>query len=155
MKLKKLFIAGIIIAAFTTSVSAQGYSKGFGARLGYDNGLTLKSFIAPSSAFEGILSASPNHFQLTGLYEYQQPVPDAPNLDWYLGLGAHLGSIYKKGYKGDKFMLGFDIIAGMEYIFPKAPFTISLDWKPSYNFVGDWNDYWYAGFALSLRYTFR
>ena len=61
---------------------------------GYDNGLTLKKFFAPASAAEFILSASPRHFQLTGLYEYQQPA-GAPNLDWYLGIGAHLGGIHK------------------------------------------------------------
>lgn len=155
MKLKKLFIVGLLVAAFTTTLSAQNYQTGFGVRLGYDNGLTLKHFISPSSAFEGILSASPHHFQLTGLYEYQQPVPGAPNLDWFVGLGAHLGNIYKKGYAGDKFIIGGDLIAGLEYAFPSAPFTIGLDWKPSFNFVGDWNDYWYAGLALSLRYTFR
>lgn len=152
MKLNKLFIAGILIAAFTTSLSAQNYKTGIGARLGYDSGITLKHFIAPASAVEGILSASPHHFQLTGLYEYQQPLPGVSNLDWFLGLGAHVGSIYKKGYKGDKLFVGGDLIAGLEYAFPTAPFTIGLDWKPSFNFVGDYNDYWYAGFALSLRY---
>ena len=155
MKLKKLFIVGILVTAFTATLSAQNYQTGFGVRLGYDNGLTLKHFMSPSSAFEGILSASPHHFQLTGLYEYQQPVPGAPNLDWYVGLGAHLGNIYKKDWAGDKLIIGGDLIAGLEYAFPSAPFTASLDWKPSFNFVGDWNDYWYAGFALSLRYTFR
>lgn len=155
MKLKKLFIAGILIAAFTTTLTAQNYKTGFGVRLGYDNGLTLKHFIAPASAFEGILSASPHHFQLTGLYEYQQPVPGAPGLDWFVGLGAHLGGIYKKGYHGDKIIIGGDLMAGLEYAFPTVPFTVGLDWKPSFNFVGDWNDYWYAGLALTFRYTFR
>lgn len=156
MRLKKLFFAGLLIVAFTTALSAQNYKTGIGVRLGYDSGLTLKNFFSPASAFEGILSASPHYFQLTGLYEYQQPLSGAPNLDWYLGLGAHLGNIYDKHYAGDnKLLLGADLIAGLEYIFPQAPFTISLDWKPSINFVNNYNDYWYAGFALSLRYTLR
>ena len=95
MKLKKLIFVGLLIAAFTTSVKAQSYDTAFGVRLGYDSGITLKHFFAPANAAEFILSASPRWFQLTGLYEYQQPVPGAPNLDWYVGLGAHIGGIHK------------------------------------------------------------
>lgn len=156
MKLRKLFFAGLLITAFATTLNAQSYNTGFGVRLGYDNGLTLKHFFAPATAGEFILSASPRHFQLTGLYEYQQPVAGAPNLDWYLGIGAHIGAIHKNkdDYDG-ALLLGADLIAGLEYIFPTAPFTASLDWKPSFNFTNSYNDYWYSGFALSLRYTFR
>ena len=78
MKLKNL-ICSASITAFTTTLQAQSYNSAFGVRLGYDNGLTLKKFFAPASAAEFILSASPRHFQLTGLYEYQQPVAGAPN----------------------------------------------------------------------------
>ncbi|HHX31837.1 MAG TPA: hypothetical protein GX712_04540, partial [Bacteroidales bacterium] len=46
-------------------------------------------------------------------------------------------------------------IGGLEYIFPSAPFNVSLDWKPSFNFTNGYNDYWFSGIALSLRYTFR
>lgn len=156
MKLKKIFITSLLIVAFTATINAQNYHTGLGVRLGYDNGITLKNFFSPSSAFEGILSFSPRYFQLTGLYEYQQPVPGAPNLDWYLGLGAHLGGIHKdKSHYDNALLLGADLIAGLEYIFPQAPFTVSLDWKPSFNFTNSYNDYWFAGLALSLRYTFR
>ena len=155
MKLKKLFIAGLLFIAFSTAVNAQQYNSAFGVRLGYDSGLTLKHFFAPASAGEFILSASPRWFQLTGLYEYQQPIPNAPGLDWYVGLGAHIGGVYKDKPSGGGFLIGADLIGGIEYVFPQAPFNVSLDWKPSFNFTNDYNDYWYSGFALSLRYTFR
>ena len=156
MKLKKFFFAALLITAFTTTLQAQSYNSAFGVRLGYDNGLTLKKFLAPASAAEFILSASPRHFQLTGLYEYQLPVEGTSNLDWYLGIGAHLGGIHKdrENYDGS-LLLGADLIAGLEYIFPSAPFTASLDWKPSFNLTNNYNNYWYSSFALSLRYTFR
>ncbi len=155
MKLKKLFLSSLLAIALTTTLQAQDYQSAFGVRLGYDSGLTYKNFFSIGNAFEGILSASPHHFQLTGLYEYQQPVPGAPNLDWYLGLGAHLGGLYDKEHRDNGFLLGADLIAGVEYIFAQAPFALSLDWKPSINFLNDYNDYWYAGFALSLRYRFN
>ena len=155
MKLKKLLIAGLLIIAFATTLKAQQYNTAFGVRLGYENGLTLKHFFAPANAAEFILSTSPRDFKLAGLYEYQQPIPNAPNLDWYLGLGAHIGGIHhNKDQYDNAFLIGADIIGGIEYIFPQAPFVASLDWKPSFNFTNDYNDYWYSGFALSLRYTF-
>ena len=156
MKLKNLLLAGIIaISGLFTTVAAQDYKNAFGLRLGYDSGLTLKHFISPASALEGILSFSPNYFQLTGLYEYQQPIPNAPGLDWFVGAGAHLGSVHKKEYHHGRFLAGLDLIGGLEYTFPSAPFNISLDWKPTFNLTNSYNDYWYAGLALSLRYTFR
>lgn len=155
MKQKNLLIVLLLISAgFFSTVHAQAYRNAFGVRLGYDNGLTLKHFASPSSAFEGILSASPRYFQLTGLYEYQQPFQGAPGLDWFVGFGAHLGSVYYKDYKGSRAMIGGDLIAGLEYVFPSAPFNVTLDWKPTFNFSNDYNDYWFAGLALSLRYTF-
>lgn len=156
MKLKNLLIAGVLaLSGLFTTVSAQVYKDAFGLRLGYDSGLTLKHFVSPANALEGILSFSPNYFQLTGLYEYQQPIANAPGLDWFVGAGAHLGSVHKKNYDGGRFLAGLDLIAGLEYTFPSAPFNISLDWKPTFNFTNAYNDYWYAGLALSLRYTFR
>jgi hypothetical protein len=51
MKLKKLIFAGLLIAAFTTTtLQAQSYNTAFGVRLGYDSGLSLKHFFAPSNA---------------------------------------------------------------------------------------------------------
>ena len=156
MKLKNLLIVFLLSAtAFLTTVSAQSYRSSFGLRLGYDNGLALKHFVSPSSAFDGILSFSPNHFQLTGLYIYQQPMHNAPGLDWFVGGGAHLGAVYEKGYDGSKALIGADLIGGLEYTFPIAPFSISLDWKPSFNFSNGYNSNWYASLGLSLRYTFR
>ncbi len=154
MKLKRLFFTGLLLAAFTAAVSAQNYRTGLGIRLGTESGLSLKHFFAPSNAVEGILGVSKYHFQLTGLYEYQRPIPGAPGLNWFLGLGAHIGSIYYKDYN-NRLLLGADFIAGIEYSFPVAPFSLGLDWKPAVNFVGNWNDYWYAPFAFTARYTFR
>jgi hypothetical protein len=155
MRLKKLLFVTVLIAAFTTTLNAQQYGNAFGVRLGYDSGLTFKRFFSPSNAAEFILSTSPNYFQLTGLYEYQLPVEGVNNLDWYVGLGAHLGSIHKNkdDYKNSS-LIGADLTAGLEDVFPRAPFNVSLDWKPSFNFTNNYNDYWFSGFAISLRYTF-
>lgn len=157
MKIKTLLlVALLVVTAAGTTATAQSYKSAFGARLGYENGITLKHFLAPQSAVEGILSFSDHYFNITGMYEYQQPLKDAPGLDWFLGLGAHAGSIYTKEYDAERRLLaGIDIIGGVEYTFPTAPFVVTLDWKPSFNLSTAYNNYWYAGLALSLRYTFK
>ena len=154
MKLKKLFFAGLLIAAFSATANAQNYQTALGIRLGLENGISRKHFLSSSNAVEGILSISAYHFQLTGLYEYQRPLPGAPGLDWFIGLGAHIGSIYHKNYT-NRMLVGADFIIGLEYAFPTVPFTLGLDWKPAVNFVGNWNEYWYAPFAFTARYTLK
>ena len=154
MRTTRRFILGLLLL-LTGSLSAQNYSTGIGARLGYDSGLTVKHFLGSETAVEGVLSFSPKHFQITGLYEWQRPLSLVENLDWFIGLGGHLGSIHhnKKEYS-NSFLVGIDMIAGVEYLIPTVPLTLGLDWKPTINFTNSYNDYWYAGFALSLRYRF-
>lgn len=156
MKLKRLFIAALLVIGFATTINAQQYNTALGVRLGYDNGITLKHFFAPASAGEFMLYASSNYVQLTGMYQYQQPLPNAANFEWYVGLGGHVGAIHKnRSHYNNSLLVGADLIGGIEYIFPTAPFTVSLDWKPSFNFTNNYNDDWYSGFALSLRYVLK
>lgn len=156
MKLKKLFAATLLMTAMVTTLNAQNYKGAFGLRMGYESGFTLKNFFSYSNATEFILTGSPHYIQLAGLYEFHQPIPDVNNLNWFVGIGAHLGGIYHKKYEGDnRFLLGADLIGGVEYTFPKVPFNLSLDWKPAFNFLNDYNSYWFYPFSLSFHYTFK
>lgn len=155
MKIKELFFIGILLCLFSVSAHAQSYRNGIGIRLGYDNGISAKHFFGATSAVEGIASVSPNYFHLTGLYAYHQPISEVENLNWFVGIGAHLGVVHAKGYSGNRLLLGPDLLAGLEYSFPTVPFAVSLDWKPSFNFSNGYNPYWYASLALTLRYTLQ
>lgn len=154
MKIKKMFFTAFSIMVVTSTLNAQNYNTSLGVRLGYDSGLTLKHFFTPENATEFILSISPRYFQLTGMYEYQQPVPGSSDLSWVVGVGAHLGGIHhdKDKYRSN-LLLGVDLMAGLEYSIAQTPYAVGLDWKPSFNFTNSYNDYWLNGFALSLRYT--
>lgn len=159
MKLKTVFLSGILLALATT-ISAQNYRTGVGARLGFFNGITAKHFVSNNNAIEGILNFRWHGAIVTGLYEWQNPLPSAPGFDYFLGIGAHVGFFDsgKYGWDSDETgnftIVGADVIAGLEYTFPTAPFTIGLDYKPAFNFIGD-NHFWGDGFALSLRYNLR
>ncbi|MGV8962485.1 MAG: hypothetical protein ACOH2V_03790 [Candidatus Saccharimonadaceae bacterium] len=152
MKFKTILIAGLLLA-LTSTISAQNYNTGVGARVGFFNGITLKHFLSPSNALEGIVNFRWGGAIVTGLYEWQQPIPGAPGLDYFLGVGAHVG--FFDSYKYDdsaSTVVGADVIAGLEYTFPTAPFTIGLDYKPAFNIIGD-NHIWADGVALSLRFN--
>lgn len=160
MKLKiallSLFIVGTL--SFT---SAQNYSTAIGARVGYFNGVTIKHFVNNSNAIEGIASFRWKGFALTGLYEWQKPIKGAKGLDYFLGLGGHVGfwdhKYYYRDWDDDRYgnftVVGVDFIAGLEYTFAEVPFNVGLDWKPAFNLVGD-NRWWGDGVALSIRYAF-
>lgn len=152
MKFKTFLIAGLLLA-ITSTLSAQNYNTGIGARVGFFNGITLKHFLSPNNALEGIVNFRWGGAIVTGLYEWQQPIPGAPGLDYFLGVGAHIG--FFDSYKWDdstSTVVGADVIAGLEYTFPTAPFTIGLDYKPAFNIIGD-NHIWADGLALSLRFN--
>lgn len=156
MKLKTFFIAGLLLAISTT-ISAQNYNTGIGARVGFFNGLTVKHFLNPNNAVEGILNFRWDGVIVTGLYEWQNPLPNAPGFDYYLGLGGHIGFFddyeWDDEYDdGTTSVVGVDLIVGLEYTFDQAPFTIGLDYKPAFNFIGD-NHIWADGLALNLRFN--
>ena len=152
MKFKTFIIAAFLLV-FTSSMSAQNYSTGIGARLGFFNGLTVKHFVSPSNALEGIVNFRWGGAIVTGLYEWQQPIMSAPGLDYYIGVGAHVGFFEKYKWDNDQStIVGADVIAGLEYTFPTVPFTIGVDYKPAFNLIGD-NHIWFDGVALNLRFN--
>ncbi len=147
----------LLLLGVTTTASAQ-YKTGLGARLGFFNGITVKHFLNDQNAIEGILSTRWNGFVVTGLYKWQKPFSDVPNLDWFVGGGAHIGFWGEGDYRWSTYqaytIIGVDFIIGLEYTFEEAPISLSLDWKPAFNFIGH-TAWWGDGAALSVRYTFK
>lgn len=159
MKLKTFLLAALLLA-MTSTISAQYYRTGIGARVGFFNGLTVKHFVNPNNAVEGILNFRWDGVIITGLYEWQNRLPNAQGFDYYLGLGGHIGFFDDYDWDDDDdyddddtaTIVGIDLIVGLEYTFPKAPFTIGLDYKPAFNLIGD-NRVWADGLALNLRFN--
>lgn len=154
MKLRTILIAALLLS-ITSTISAQNYKTGIGARVGFFNGITVKHFLSPNNAVEGIVNFRWDGVIITGLYEWQQPLPNAQGFEYYLGLGGHIGFFddYEWGDDDEvSTVAGIDLIIGLEYTFPQAPFTIGLDYKPAFNFIGD-NHIWADGLALNLRFN--
>ena len=158
--MKKIIITCLIIFCLVPIGSAQDYNTGIGARLGFNQGLTIKHFMSEKSAFEFILATRWRGFEITGLYEIHNQAFHTERLNWYYGFGGHVGFwngdyTYKNwGEEGKNYtVIGIDGILGLEYNFIEAPFNIGIDWKPSFNLSG-YSGFWGDGGALSIRYIF-
>lgn len=153
----KKFLAIVTFAVMITAVaSAQDYNNAIGLRGGLYNGITFKHFLGGKSAVELLGATRWSGIEVTGLYEIHNRAFDVDRLNWYYGVGAHVGL-----YNGDNntyddptgsyMVLGADFILGIEYNFTELPINISLDWKPAFNFIG-YSHFWPDGGALSIRY---
>jgi hypothetical protein len=158
--MKKLVFVMIILLTATIAVQAQDYNTGIGFRGGLSNGLTVKHFISSNTALEGLLSTRWKGFHITGLYEIHAVAFNVPRLNWYYGVGGHIG--FWDGYEDHPWfdedanghtVIGVDGIIGLEYNIEAIPFNISLDWKPGFNIIG-YTGFWGDELALSLRFIF-
>lgn len=156
--MKKLVIVLIGILINVAVVQAQDYNTGIGVRGGFSNGLTIKHFLNSNAAVEGLLSTRWHGVNITGLYEIHNQAFQTPRLNWYYGIGGHLG--FWDGSKnhpwfndGSYTVVGIDGIIGLEYNFEPIPFNISLDYKPALNLIG-YTGFWGDEVAFSLRFIF-
>ena len=156
--MKKLIIIAVLLFAILTLSNAQDYNTGIGIRGGLYNGLTIKHFLSQKSAAEFLLDTKDRGFAITGLYEIHANAFDTPRLNWYYGIGGHVGF-----WNGDNVswasdsdsytVIGVDGILGIEYNFEEIPINISLDWKPAFNLIG-YSGFWADGGGFSIRYIF-
>lgn len=146
------------MGVFIFSVKAQDYKTSIGVRGGFSNGLTVKHFTGSSAAIEVILSSRWRGFKATALFEKHGRAISSSKLNYYYGLGGHIGVWESKytpwGRRGTSYtVIGVDGILGLEYTFDEIPFNISLDWKPELNLFG-YNSFWADEAALSVRFIF-
>ncbi len=156
--MKKTLLILAIVLSLNIITKAQDYKTSIGLRAGLPYGLTIKHFLNETNAFEGILATRWGGFVVTGLYENEHWTGEYPGLNWFWGLGAHLGvwdagtnPNFNRTYTGS--VIGVDGILGLEYTFDEIPLNLSIDILPTINLIG------YAGWgginsAISVRYVF-
>jgi hypothetical protein len=155
--MKKAMFILLIAFFFVFESKAQDYSTGIGLRSGWGNGLTVKHFLHENAALEGLLDWRWHGFAITGLYEIHHQAFDVNRLNWYYGVGGHIGfwdGKYDNRFdSGTNTVIGIDGILGLEYNFEEIPINLSVDWKPAFNLFGN-SEFWGDGGALSIRYIF-
>lgn len=163
--MKKILLSTLIIASSVVLSNAQthtgngssDYQTAVGIKF-YPGAVSVKSFINGNKAIEGLGYFWNYGMRITGLYEIHGDINGAQGLRWYVGPGAHIGfwnNKWKDVYPGrdNGVAIGVDGVLGLDYKFTDFPINVSLDWQPSFNFVG--YNYFEGGWGgLGIRYTF-
>jgi len=158
---KTLVLVTALVCLMGIQAKSQSMGSDYQTAVGvkfWPGALSIKHFIAPNRALEGLASFWDHGFRVTGLYEIHGDINDAPGLKWYVGPGAHIGVNNEDYYHNDHFYhdgnlsLGVDGVVGLDYKFKGAPIAISLDIQPylellSHPYLDVWG-------GLGIRYTF-
>ncbi|MCJ8210375.1 hypothetical protein MUY27_11705 [Mucilaginibacter sp. RS28] len=160
--MKKAIYVLFTIAAFTfinaSKAKAQDYKLAAGLKFGpFEIGPSIKYFLMPDQAIEGIVGFRKGGAVVTGLYTFHVPLFDVDKLKFYYGAGAHIGGIEagtydNKIYYDRRLKLGLDGVIGAEYLIPQSPIVIGVDLDPRIE-VATGSVFSIAP-ALNLRYTF-
>lgn len=156
--MKNFLMTTVVMFCIVVVSNAQDYNTGIGLRGGLSNGLTVKHFLGEKAAIEGIITSRWQGFNITGLYEIHDQAFGTERLNWYYGIGGHIGFWNGNNVKWvddnkDYTVVGIDGILGLEYNFNEIPINLSVDWKPAFNIIG-YSGFWGDGGAISIRYIF-
>ena len=158
--MKKILLTSMVMFGFGVFAFSQVNPNALGLRLGGGtiNGgeLSYQKGIGSSNRLELDLGFGGNKdygsLSLTGIYHWNWNIVES--LNWYVGPGAGVSFVNAK--HGDNYVgvaIGGQI--GLEYDFSSlgAPILLSLDARPMWNLLGDFNGFGW-GAALGIRYIF-
>jgi hypothetical protein len=124
------------------------YKTAVGIRLssyhmyGSDLSVSAKHFIRPEKALELQVGTTSRHHHASLQFIWQPQLLTSPRLRPYAGIGLGLTGTEFNRY-GEKQPMETNLVGlasfGIEYTFPKAPMTLSLDYRHA--FVGYKHDY--------------
>tara|TARA_R110002012_G_scaffold263456_1_gene446278 strand:+ start:111694 stop:112164 length:471 start_codon:yes stop_codon:yes gene_type:complete len=153
-------IIGVLVFAIVTSFSVQAQSiskNALGLRLGDNDGfggeVSYQRYLKENNRLEFDLgwrsSNNVDAFKLVGLYQWVMPIENRFN--WFVGVGAGLGSFDAGENDGTFALVAGDI--GIEYNFD-FPLILSLDVRPELGFNDSYSDDLDLDIALGIRYQF-
>lgn len=153
-------IITVLVFAVVASFSAQAQSiskNALGLRLGDNDGfggeVSYQRYLKENNRLEFDLgwrsSNNIDAFKLVGLYQWVMPIENRFN--WFVGVGAGLGSFDAGQNDGTFALVAGDI--GIEYNFD-FPLILSLDVRPELGFNDSYSDDLDLDIALGIRYQF-
>ncbi|MEO8711673.1 MAG: hypothetical protein ABI405_06085 [Parafilimonas sp.] len=158
---KLIIVLSFVFIAASLSAQKADVNSDYKTAVGikyYPAAITVKSFIKQNTAIEGLASFWNYGTRFTALYEIYHDINDIDGLKWYVGPGAHLGfwnNKWKDEYptRDGGVQFGVDGIIGLDYKIKNAPVDVSLDWQPSFTFIG--YNYFEGGWGgIGIRYAF-
>jgi len=158
-KMRKVivFLVLILSAIFYTQAQVEPHAIGIrfggngdinGGEFSYQHGLGNHNRFEFDLGFSG--NKTDDNMFLAGIYHWDMNISNG--LNWFIGPGAVLGFHSTKVYD-DYYSIGLGGQIGIEYNFNnQAPFLISIDARPMWDFVGSDRGFGW-GASLGLRYT--
>ncbi len=129
-----------------------GYSYGYSGELSYQRELRRDRLELNLGAAVAL-----NEMYVTGTALYQWLFPLAGGWAWYVGVGGKW-SIWNHDhpyYDDSGYMLSAAGNIGLEYLFARSPWQLSLDWRPAVTIDGPRDmRFRLDGVGLAVRYRF-
>jgi hypothetical protein len=165
--MKKIIFSlfGLLTALLVSkNANAQNYTAAAGLKFGgYESGVSIKYFANTMVSLEGDLGIVSHGAVFTGYYQLNQVAFGVPELKFYYGAGAHIGSegsgTYQtfggqvETYNSAHILLGVDGVIGLEYVIPKSPIAVSVDLEPRAELAS--GPYFDLAPGLGLKYVFK
>lgn len=161
--MKKIGLAVLLTFGLLTFSYGQQYKTAIGIKGGfpYYGSLDLKHYFG-SAAGEFRLGGGRYDFFLQGLYERNYALGGEAGLEWYWGVGGHLGfwnyGHHQGWHHNDKYYDngvygGIDAVIGIEYTFQEFPLNLALDCGPAINLFPFVRGYF--GGAIAARFAIK
>ena len=150
--MKKIIAIALSVLAFASVASAQ--SRSLGIRAGGDAEISYQMNAGGANFMEfdlgkALLGGDYAGFQLSAIYDFIFASVD--NFNFYVGPGAQ-ANFWTSSSNSSQFGIGVGGQLGLEYQFGTIPFILSFDWRPMWNFIGNYGS-WSSG-AIGFRYRF-
>lgn len=157
MQKRITFLCLTAVFVFVLGVSAQTaegnqYKLGGGILIDVGDGGTMvgphaKYFFTPNHAGEAAVLFGRGATFVHGVYSYNSTFPGVNGLSWHLGAGPSVA------FGGGTTLFTLMAPVGVEFVIPKAPIAVSVDWRPRYFFIENETYFDASRFGLGLRYT--
>ncbi|MDO5523164.1 MAG: hypothetical protein Q4G48_03865 [Bacteroidia bacterium] len=154
-RIKFLFLSAAFVLALGVSaqtVEPAMYKLGAGILIDVGDGGTMvgphaKYFFTANHAGEAAVLFGNGATFVHGIYTYNSAFPGVNGLSWYVGAGPSVA------FGGGTTLFSLMAPLGVEFVIPKAPIAISVDWRPRYFFYENETYFDASRFGLGLRYT--
>jgi hypothetical protein len=144
-----LFLFQLNATAQESNSNSSEHSNMLGIRISskdaaINHSITYKHFFKPDLALEGLFSFS-DPVALGALVEKHTPFGPS-GLTWFWGAGAYVG------FSGGR-NFGAQGVLGLDFIAPRLPLNLSIDWKPELNFTKQFS-FEPSAVGFSARFVF-
>ena len=154
-RIKILFLSAAFVFALGASAQTTEpnlYKLGAGILIDVGDGGTMvgphaKYFFTANHAGEAAVLFGRGATFVHGVYSYNSAFPGVNGLSWYVGAGPSVA------FGSGTTLFSLMAPLGVEFVIPKAPIAISVDWRPRYFFIENETYFDASRFGLGLRYT--